>query len=60
MSCVTAQNGKRPDIKSEMHTMKMAEQTADPKCRSKKVKKISYMPNFSDDQMGYIVFLCRI
>jgi hypothetical protein len=56
MPCVTAQNGKRPDTKSDMHTMKMAENIADPKCRPKKVKKLSDLPNVSDDYMGYIVF----
>jgi hypothetical protein len=39
MLCVKAQNGKPPDTKSDMHTMKMAEHIADPKWRSKKVKK---------------------
>jgi len=57
MPCVTAQNGKRPDTRSDMHTMKMAEHITDPKCRSKKVKKLNYLPNISDDHTGCIVFL---
>jgi hypothetical protein len=36
--------------------MKMAEHITDPKCRSKKVKKLSDLPNVTDDHTGYIVF----
>jgi hypothetical protein len=45
------QNGKRPDTKSDVHTMKMADQITDTK-----KEKMSDMPNVNEYPTGDFVF----